>query len=427
MLSCLKSISQGCFEIQFTLAWIAVILWAYQGIKQHRFEPHMSIFIFLFISMILWRMLLRIFAFRYAIGLTIPAAVLTAFLPQFVEWPFEWLRRTFNWLLVFGMVVLTTGMLIRVVSVPTEQNDFDYFGKKFKSICVDSKQLAILDTGKHGMRIAYALKLPYQPYYYHYSLLESFSSELEKCLETADYILITTTDKDVETLRRILEKYQIPMETINAGRHWGFLLDNRKAYHWGQHWNRKERSNKGDVFSLDFENPEYLKITSGDTLNWFREKGYRFAANETFFFVPQLQLIKHGDLKEENIGTSELKLLWKQNGDDVLAGQYSCYVRTTEYFTFNITPLKSEGMYRFGIDFQGKFGSRLIFQALLVNPNGVFETHRLGSFKILEENQPLHGEFITDVSHYQSRDKEFTLQLVVSGDLEFDNLNVFRK
>ena len=162
-------------------------------------------------------------------------------------------------------------------------------------------------------------------------------------------------------------------------------------------------------------------------MNWFREKGYRFAANETFFFVPQLQLIKHGDLKEENIGTSELKLLWKQNGDDVLAGQYSCYVRTTEYFTFNITPLKSEGMYRFGIDFQGKFGSRLIFQALLVNPTGVFETHRLGSFKILEENQPLHGEFITDVSHYQSRDKEFTLQLVVSGDLEFDNLNVFRK
>ena len=127
MLSCLKSISQGCFEIQFTLAWIAVILWAYQGIKQHKFEPHMSIFIFLFISMILWRMLLRIFAFRYAIGLTIPAAVLTAFLPQFVEWPFEWLRRTFNWLLVFGMVVLTTGMLIRVVSVPTEQNDhFDH-------------------------------------------------------------------------------------------------------------------------------------------------------------------------------------------------------------------------------------------------------------------------------------------------------------
>lgn len=234
MFSCLKLISQGCFEVLFAAAWVAVGFAAIRWIQQGRPEYRMSVWAFLFWGMVFWRLTVRIFAFRYAIGLTIPAAVLAAYLPLFDGWPHEWMRRFFHGLLMLGVGGLAVIILIRVATTPTEENDFEQFGKMFRMLCPEAKQLAVLDSGRHGRRVLYALKLPRRPLLYQYAAPGVFAAKLEKCLETADYILVITVRKDAETRRKILERYQLPMHTINSGRHWGFLLDNRNAYHWGR-------------------------------------------------------------------------------------------------------------------------------------------------------------------------------------------------
>ena len=427
MFSCLKLISQGCFEVLFAAAWVAVGFAAIRWIQQGRPEYRMSVWAFLFWGMVFWRLTVRIFAFRYAIGLTIPAAVLAAYLPLFDGWPHEWMRRFFHGLLMLGVGGLAVIILIRVATTPTEENDFEQFGKMFRMLCPEAKQLAVLDSGRHGRRVLYALKLPRRPLLYQYAAPGVFAAKLEKCLETADYILVITVRKDAETRRKILERYQLPMHTINSGRHWGFLLDNRNAYHWGRAHEKRTASPKGNVFSLDFEKPEFLKVVPGSNLDWFKKKQYRFFENRMFFFSPELRLVKHGDLKQENIATSELKLTRKSANESVIDGEYSCHVKTSEYYTFNAVSVKCGKTYQFGVDFRGKAESRLIFQALLINPQGKFETHRLGSFKILESGKTLHGEFDCDTGSLQAKNGEFLLQLVVSGDFEFDNVNVFER
>lgn len=434
MANSLHKITQGCFELLFAAAVFGMAVFVLEWLWRRRCpDRRMLIFSAIFIAMAAWRISVRIFAFRYAIGMAIPAAVLAVY-PWCcsAEWRNIKLKRYFRGALMAALAALTVGIVVHVNRVSSPQESFRYLGRMTAALCSAARQWALVNVQSHGVKIAYEMAMTgvNRPSYFISSMPANFPAKLSEMLEVADMVMVTSSlrgdDKVGPVVAKAAQENNIMFSRFEHNKHCAYVLDNRRSWHWGVPRGcaptvkpPPERS----LFFEDFEHPEWINAAESEGLKNFSNAGYPFFRNGKIWFSSQLNLYFHSDHKEANRSRSRFEIV-EHIPADAVGGRYGLRIETVEYFTLRLKPIPFRGRCRFAIDFKGPLGGRIRVQAMFVNRQGRWESRDLGSLKIMDGGEMRHGEFETDLSSLPTRNGIGQLVLHVYGDLELDNISV---
>lgn len=427
----LQTICNGVGKFICGAACFGVVMFLVEWIRLRRPDRKMLLFTLIFVGMAAWRLSVRVFAHRYALGMAIPAAVLAVYPWHCTEqWRIKWLKWSLRGALLAVWLLIAAWAVFYMSRTYSRYESMRYLGRSVRESCLTARRWELVDADTHGIRIVREMDMPkaHRPFRCTAASRDKLAAAVIGALESSDVVLLTLSvrdEKDVDAvLAEVRKKEPVTPKKFTHGKHAVYLFDNRDSRHWGVPRSAPYAPPPADKALLveDFETPEWLEASGADFYARYLREGYPFFKDGKIFFTPRFRPYFHGNHKPENRDGSILAV----DGGGAIDGRYSCRIRTAEYYDLRSTEIPLDGRVRIAADIRGKLGSRVAFKILLVNPQLKSETYELTSFTILDEGSVRHCGFEADLSKFVSRGGVGQLVLSVSGDMVLDNVTVVR-
>ena len=426
----LQTICNGVGKFICGTACFGVLVFLVEWIRLRRPDRKMLLFTLIFVGMAVWRLSVRVFAHRYALGMAIPAAVLTVY-PWYCseQWRTKWLKRSLRGILLASWILAAVWVVLYMSRAYSRGESIRYLGRSVRESCLAARRWEIVDADSHGIRIVREMAMPreHRPFRCTTVSEDKLASALTGALESSDVVVLALAVSDEKyvgsVLAEVRKKEPVTPKMFRHGKHAVYLFDNRDSRHWGAPRSAPYSPPPAERALLveDFESPEWLEASGADFYARYLREGYPFFKDGKIFFSPRFRPYFHGNHKPENRDGSILAV---EGG--AIDGKYSCRIRTAEYYDLRSTEIPLDGRVRISADIRGRLGSRVAFKILLVNQQLKSETYGLTSFTILDEGSVRHCEFETDLAKFVSRSGRAQLVLSVSGDMVLDNVTVVR-